>query len=117
MFNGNNSKVISLVSLRYFTSVKTMLYEFQGVPLLERLVIPQSVTTFRSVSVIRSCPKLKYIVFLPTQMIAAAGGNSLLWTNDCPVYVPDDLVSSYKTAQYWNQYASRFKPLSTLVDW
>lgn len=33
-------------------------------------------------------------------------------TNDCPIYVPDESVDAYKTANRWSSYASRIKPIS-----
>ena len=40
------------------------------------------------------------------------GSNGLYVTNDCPVYVPDNLVDTYKSGSGWSQYASRIKPWS-----
>ena len=34
-------------------------------------------------------------------------------TNNCPIYVPDDSVSEYKTASKWSEYDSRIKPISS----
>lgn len=32
-------------------------------------------------------------------------------TNNCPIYVPSDSVSAYKTASGWSTYASRIQPI------
>lgn len=79
------------------------------------IIIPANVTSMAYNS-IRNNAKLEYIKLLPTSVISMGGGNCLYNTKDCPVYVPDELVQSYKTAQYWSQYASRFKSLSEFPD-
>lgn len=32
-------------------------------------------------------------------------------TNNCPIYVPSDSVSAYKSANRWNYYSSRIEPI------
>lgn len=49
-------------------------------------------------------------------MIAVSGRNALYNTNDCPVYVPDELVETYKADSNWSQYSTRFKPISEFSD-
>ena len=78
------------------------------------IVIPENVTSMKFDS-IRNNTKLEYIKLFPSSVISMGGNNGLYNTNNCPVYVPDELVQSYKTAQYWSQYASRFKGLSEFV--
>ena len=75
------------------------------------IIIPENVVSM-SWNSIRNNPKLEYIKLLPSSVISMAGGNGLALTNDCPVFVPDELVESYKTAQYWSQYANRFRGFS-----
>ena len=41
------------------------------------------------------------------------GGTSIFDNmNNNPIYVPDNSVTAYQTAQYWSEYASRIKPIS-----
>ncbi len=77
------------------------------------IIIPENVVSMYWNS-IRNNPKLEYIKLLPSSVISMAGSNGLYGTNDCPVFVPDELVESYKTAQYWSQYANRFRGFSEL---
>lgn len=79
------------------------------------IVIPENVTSMKYNS-IRNNAKLEYIKLLPSSVISMDGNNCLYFTKDCPVYVPDELVQSYKTAQNWSQYANRFKGFSEFVD-
>ena len=46
-------------------------------------------------------------------LVELNGSNGMDGNNNCPIYVADDLVDSYKSNKYWKQYASRFKPMST----
>lgn len=39
--------------------------------------------------------------------------NALNGTRDCPIYVPDNAVDTYKTATNWSAYADRIKPISS----
>ena len=78
------------------------------------IVIPANVTSMGYNS-IRNNTKLEYVKLLPSSVISI-GSNGLYNTNNCPVYVPDELVPSYKTASNWSQYASRFKGFSEFVD-
>ena len=59
--------------------------------------------TFRNNSV------LQYIYIASDVYIKMSGGNGLSGTNNCPVYVPDELIDTYKTSDGWAQYASRIK--------
>ena len=79
------------------------------------IIIPENVTSMGWNS-IRNNTKLEYIKLLPSSVISMSGNNCLFNTKDCPVYVPDELVQSYKTAQYWSQYANRFKGFSEFPD-
>lgn len=60
---------------------------------------------------------IQYIKVYPITppSIAASGTDKILdGTNNCPVYVPDESVSAYKTA--WSDVAGRIKPLSEFVQ-
>lgn len=79
--------------------------------------LPSGVTYFCCNS-FKDCSSLQYMVFRSPTVMAFQGdvdvcGNytyAFLNTNDCDIYVPDDLVSSYKSR--YSELASRFKPLS-----
>jgi hypothetical protein len=44
------------------------------------------------------------------------GNNAFDYTNNCPIYVPDNSVDTYKSATNWSIYASRIKALSTFIE-
>ncbi len=104
-----------MVELLHFTNLKSFTNFVQNSTNLKRLVVPVSVTYFSFYS-IRNNPKLEYIILLPNTMIAVSGRNALYNTNDCPVYVPDELVETYKADSNWSQYSTRFKPISEFSD-
>ena len=64
-----------------------------------------------------SCTNLTTVIFgadrVVTLMSSNAFDNSAI-TRTGYIYVPDNLVDSYKTATNWSTYANRIKPLSEL---
>ena len=42
--------------------------------------------------------------------------NSAISNGTCTIYVPDDLVNSYKSANYWSSYPNQIKGLSELPE-
>ncbi len=41
--------------------------------------------------------------------VNSSGYSVFFGTNDCPIYVPSNLLDQYKTATNWNAYANRYK--------
>lgn len=41
---------------------------------------------------------------------------SAFWNNNCTIYVPDNSVNAYKTANNWSTYADRIKGISELPE-
>lgn len=112
---GSNQLVTRLVDLVHFVGVTSIgSNAFMGSSNLLCIVIPANVTSMVHNS-IRNNTKLEYVKLLPSSVISI-GSNGLYDTNNCPVYVSDELVQSYKTASNWSQYASRFKSLSEFPD-
>ena len=108
----SNTKITSLRDLVHFTGVTSMKStSFESCTNVLYIEIPVNVTEM-GFGTIRSNTKLKWIKLWPNSTITMSGNNCLHNTNNCHVYVPDDLVSSYKTAANWKQYASRFYPIS-----
>lgn len=107
-----NNTITSLRDLVYFTGVKQIDGSaFSSNPNVLYIEIPINVTRMAFNS-IRDNTKLRWIKLWPSRVITMVGNNCLLNTNNCPVYVPDNLVSSYKSAANWSQYASRFHAMS-----
>ncbi len=70
--------------------------------------------------VFQNCSKLKTLILRVNKICTLSNANAF---NDTPIktsttegfiYVPDDLVESYKTATNWSTYASKIKGLSEL---
>ena len=108
----SNTKITSLRDLVHFTGITSMKStSFESCTNVLYIEIPVNVTEM-GFGTIRSNTKLKWIKLWPNSTITMTGNNCLHNTNNCHVYVPDNLVSSYKTAANWKQYASRFYPMS-----
>jgi hypothetical protein len=45
------------------------------------------------------------------------GSYALLYTNNCPIYVPYGSVDTYKAASGWRTYADRIQAIPTLPQW
>ena len=56
-----------------------------------------------------NCSGLTSITCLPT-VPPTMGGLMFIYTNNCPIYVPDDSVDTYKSS--WTEYSNRIYPLS-----
>lgn len=57
-------------------------------------------------------PKLQSIYLRSTTMCTLGGVTTL--PSSVSIYVPASLINSYKTADYWKEYASNFKTLESL---
>ena len=66
-------------------------------------------------SFIYNCSKLIFVTVLSTTPFPLTSG-ALTNGNNCPIYVPDDAVDTYKTATNWSAYASRIKPISEKTE-
>ena len=111
----DNKIIKSVVELRYFVGQSVgWSNTFINCSSLQKIVIPGFTSSSVSVSfnAIRSCPQLRYIYISTSNYVIMNGSNGLYVTNDCPVYVPDNLVDTYKSGSGWSQYASRIKPWS-----
>ena len=66
-------------------------------------------------SLLSSCRNLAFVsVLFPTPFPLSSG--ALTNGNNCPIYVPDDAVDTYKMATNWSAYASRIKPISEKTE-
>ena len=110
-FMSENKLVTTLDDLEYFTGLSALPHAFiiNGTELLNA-DLPSNITRIEY-NTLRGCTKLEYIVFR-CSVVMATGNNTLNNTNNCVVYVPDELINDYKSAEAWKQYASRFRSLS-----
>lgn len=72
-------------------------------------------------SAFANCANLSALIIRNTEVVCTLGGayvfnNSGIANGTGYVYVPDDMVESYKTAEIWSTYADQIKPLSELDE-
>lgn len=89
---------------------------FQGCTSLTEVTIPQSVgyIGFRA---FRLCTSLTGIYFIgttpPTLDFEYGRSEAFDSTNNCPIYVPAEAVTAYKSASSWSAYADRIQAIPT----
>lgn len=87
-------------------------YCFANCKGLTSITLPSSITYIGGYN-FNNCTNLNYIVVeatTPPNLISNAFNN----TNNCPIYVPDASVATYKAANNWSSLASRIFPMSDL---
>lgn len=62
-------------------------------------------------NILNSCYELTYVLIANTTPWVISS-NSFGSTNNCPIYVPDESLETYKIATNWTTYADRIKPMS-----
>lgn len=92
-------------------------YSFGICPLLERVEL-DSVEAIKAYD-FYSCPKLTIFIIRTTSKVCSlanvnAFASSGIASGTGYIYVPDDLVDSYKSATNWSTYALQIKGLSEL---
>ena len=115
----NNKVITSAKELQYFTGqTGNWSSTFNGASALEKLYIPAFANSncYINWNAIRGNTVLQYIYILSETYIKMSGSNGLASTNNCPVYVPDSLLQTYKTSDGWAQYASRIFPWSDFTE-
>ena len=79
---------------------------FSGTGLTD-VVIPSTVTTIDN-GAFYGCTSMESIK-CEAETPPALGNNAFDSTNNCPIYVPETLVDTYKSANGWSAYASRIE--------
>jgi hypothetical protein len=70
-----------------------------------------------STNVLSSCTSLKYIKIGGSTVCSLANVNAFYGCSALEsIYVPDNLVDSYKAATNWSTFASKIKPVSAMPD-
>ena len=91
-------------------------YAFYSCTNLTTVDLPKC-TSIRSYT-FSSCTNLTTVILSNNQVVTlmhpSAFSNSAISRRTGYIYVPDNLVDSYKTATNWSTYASQIKPLSEL---
>lgn len=106
----NGSRITSLTIGNNPTKIGNSM--FRGCNKLASLVIPSNISSIED-SAFNGCSGLTSITVDSTTPPTLGGTHVFENTNNCPIYVPDDSVSEYKTASKWSEYASRIKPISS----
>ena len=106
----NGSRITSLTIGNNPTKIGNSM--FRGCNKLTSLVIPSNISSIED-SAFNGCSGLTSIIVDSTTPPTLGGTHVFENTNNCPIYVPDDSVSEYKTASKWSEYASRIKPISS----
>ena len=73
---------------------------------ITEITIPNSVTSIGSFA-FSGCQGLGAITVLATT--PPTGGSNMFDSSSCPIYVPGESVETYKSAQYWSDYAPRIQ--------
>ena len=84
---------------------------FDSCTSLTSITIPSSVTEIAAQAFI-GCNSLTSITVEATTPPALEDVYVFAVTNNCPIYVPCESLDSYKTAQYWSEYETRFRGIS-----
>ena len=86
---------------------------------LERIIFKKSFSTIGA-KVFYGCTKLKAVVFEDTPPTTLSNTNAftntLIASGTGYIYMPDNLVDSYKSKSNWSTYADQIKPLSEYVE-
>lgn len=102
-----------------FSSLPTVNnYDFEGCSSLVKLDFP--VVSLIKVAGFSGCGKLTTLILRNNVLCTLENTNAFQGTpiksGTGYIYVPDDLVDSYKTATNWSVYANQIKPLSEYVE-
>ena len=87
-------------------------YLFDGCSSLKSVSVPEGYTTISHYA-FQNCSAMTTLILRATSVVALVSTNAFT-KNNCLIYVPDSLVSSYKTATNWSTISSRIHALSEL---
>lgn len=103
-----DSTGLTSINIPSATNVET--FAFQSCTALESIDLPN--VTNIGTSAFYSCNKLEKIFLRSKTMCTLEGSPNLVPVT--VIYVPESLIDSYKTANYWSDYASQFKTLESI---
>ena len=107
---GLSGTKIKTISLPLVTSIKAL--TFSNCDNLMKIDLG-TVTSIHYDRVFQYCSKLEKLIIRTPDVIVSLGSGTAF--SSCPnvsIYVPDNLVNSYKEATNWSNYANNIKPLS-----
>lgn len=103
----SSSGIVSVTDLGNITSVTY--FAFGHCPNLRYVIFPETLTSIGN-AVFYNSSKLEYVICHATTPPTLDG--STFNGTSCLIYVPDDSLNTYKTANDWSRFASRIKPIS-----
>lgn len=105
--------MIGLTAVTIPNTVTTIgLTAFYNCYSLKTVIIPSSVNRIEG-GAFRKCSGLTSITCLATTPPTMTNYSAFESTNNCPIYVPSQSVSAYKSATNWSTYASRIQAIQT----
>ena len=106
----NCNSLTDIVIPENITSIEQYVFcECDG---LTSIVIPNTVYSIGE-KAFEACRSLTSVVMNSTTPPTGAS-KMFANTNNCPIYVPAESVETYKTAQYWSDYADRIQSIPDL---
>ena len=93
------------------TSFDYMLYRCYNLISIDLTPLAGMVKATKFNYILNSCYKLTYVLIANTTPWVISS-NSFESTNNCPIYVPDESLETYKIATNWTTYADRIKPMN-----
>lgn len=117
----NNAIRLQKAEFPKLTSITTTSRMFQKCSSLTEVRMPMLSGTSIEAYMFTNCSKLETIVLGGAVLNPLANTNAFTNTgnaapNGLSIYVPDNLVDSYKTATNWSSLASKIKPMSELGE-
>ena len=117
----NNALRLQKAEFPKLTSITTTSRMFQKCSSVTEVRMPMLSNTTIEAYMFTNCSKLETIVFGGAVLNPLANTNAFTNTgnalaNGFSVYVPDNLVDSYKAATNWSSLANKIKPMSELGE-
>ena len=92
------------------STIRVQLFRKIGSP---EIWIPKSISSISASYVFYDSTRLKSLVIPAEVLVSISNSNALVgMPSTTNIYVPDELVSSYKAASYWSARASHIYPMS-----
>ena len=104
----DNSAIKSIVSLGRITVLDL---SFHSCNQLRSVILPNTLQDI-TYSTFYNCSSLLWVKLLSTSLCTLTKTDAFDNANNCKLYVPDNLVDSYKSASGWSSYSSRIFSLT-----
>lgn len=105
----SGSGIVGVSDLGQVSSLSN--YMFSNCKSLKYADCPATITQI-STNVFNGCSAMEYMIFRSETIPTLFSQNALANSNNCPIYVPDQLIDTYKSTSPWSVHAARIRPLS-----